>query len=58
MSGRLTRTEYDECFAKLFGAASPLRRTPIKALSRWQALHRLLSRIVRSNRGNGLLLGL
>lgn len=56
MSGRLTRTEYDECFAKLFGATSPLRRAPTKTLSRWQALHRFLSRMVRSNCGNDLLL--
>ncbi|MDB5409425.1 MAG: hypothetical protein JWL84_4337 [Rhodospirillales bacterium] len=31
MSGRLSRAEYDECFAKLFGIDSPLRRPPIVA---------------------------
>lgn len=47
MSGRLTRQEYDECFAKLFGATSPLRRIPTKALPPRQGLRRSLSRIVR-----------
>jgi hypothetical protein len=31
MSGRLSRAEYDECFAKLFGIDSPLRRPPVAA---------------------------
>lgn len=48
MSGRLTRTEYDECFATLFGPTSLLRRAPTKALSPWQKLHGFLLQIVRS----------
>jgi hypothetical protein len=55
MSGRLTRTEYDECFAKLFGSASPLRRAPIEAVSPWRAFYRFLTRVVRGGGASHLV---
>jgi hypothetical protein len=44
MYGGLSRTEYDECFARLFGIDSPLRRPPTRARSWWQRLLSLFGR--------------
>jgi hypothetical protein len=65
MSGQLSRSEYDECFAKLFGPRSLLRRAPIKTPSKWRALRRLFARTTRptaapaaANRDGGGIAGL